>query len=374
MKQKCLAETGYERRASFGRRVTLLLGSSLALLSTPAAAEESPEPVIERVRYDARATGDWFGLRSELASVGIDIFAKYDFITSAVIGPTEDTGFTGDLFFGLALSLEQAVGWEGASLAVTGLNRHGNSVDASVQGLYSVQQNFGGQHTFLYNLTFEQKLFEGRLSLKLGRMTATDDFAGSPLFSRYLNNSINGQIRAVLFDGVMTSYPFAVWGARARVDWSEQVYTMVGTFQLSARMWDRELQGADFSVRGGDGASVFSQVGWTPTLGPRRLRGHYYVGANSAFFDMPRFDGDGSDGFLLRTYAHLSQEVFRESEDSDDGLTLFANLAYSPHEQLALVPLQISAGAGRACRRCRPRRGAGSARWRRLRGPSPTRG
>ena len=51
--------------------------------------------------------------------------------------------------------------------------------------------------------------FCGGFIWTFGRITATDDFAGSPLYGYYLSNSINGQIRAVLFDGVMTSYPFA---------------------------------------------------------------------------------------------------------------------------------------------------------------------
>jgi len=74
-------------------------------------------------------------------------------------------------------------------------------------------QLVGGQTYFLYGVSLEKQWWNDQLSLKFGKITAMDDFAGSPLYGFYLNNSIDGQIRAVLLDGVMTSYPIPVWGA-----------------------------------------------------------------------------------------------------------------------------------------------------------------
>ena len=52
-----------------------------------------------------------------------------------------------------------------------------------------------------------------KVTLKLGRFGASDDFNASPFYGYSLNNGINGDIRNVLFDTRFSAYPFAVWAA-----------------------------------------------------------------------------------------------------------------------------------------------------------------
>jgi hypothetical protein len=73
-------------------------------------------------------------------------------------------------------------------------------------------------------------------------------------------NSIDGQIRAVLFDGVMTSYPFAVWGARFKYAPSDGFRGKIGACQLTEKMWDPQEHGADFAFRSSDGVSLMTQL------------------------------------------------------------------------------------------------------------------
>ena len=294
--------------------------------------------------FSDRLTGDWGGQRSTLAESGVDVFAYFNAIVSSNVsgGLRRETNYAGDTFAGVKFDLDKLAGWDDTTMVVTGINRHGSDITPAVGSQYSVMQLVGGQTTFLYNVTLETLFADGKVAVKFGRMTATDDFVGSSLYSYSLNNAVNGQIRAALFDGVMTSYPFAVWGGRVKAQLSDDSLLQVGVFQLTTDMWDPSKHGLDLTFASDDGVSVFTQYDWTPELAGRPAR--FFVGMNNAFFDMGEFGGGTTESFS-RFYAHGDYQVFRESPDSDEGLTLFATWAYTAQSEVAIIPLQMSFGA-----------------------------
>jgi porin len=212
-----------------------------------------------------------------------------------------------------------------------------------VGSIYSVMQLVGGQTYFLYNVSLEKAWADGKYAFKFGRITATDDFAGSPFYGFYLNNSIDGQIRAVLFDGVMTSYPFAVWGARFQYTPNEGFRAKLGVYQLTDKMFDPDYHGTDFAIRGSDGVSVMGQLEWSWKSGGRP--GHFNLGLNAVSFPMPDFNADTTTNPFFRYYAQADQQVTAEAAGSDQGLYLFGTLAYTDQQAPALVPFQVSLGA-----------------------------
>lgn len=319
-------------------KTTSLLGLSLVAGSAAFAADSAPAP------YADRLTGDWGGARSELAASGVDVFASFNAIYAGNVsgGVSKDSDYAGDLFYGAKFDLAKIAGWDATTLTVTGINRHGDSIDRAVGGQYSVMQLVGGQTNFLYNVVLEKLFKEGDVSVKLGRMTATDDFVGSSLYSYSLSNAVNGQIRAVLFDGVMTSYPFAVWGGRVKAKVSDEVDVQVGVFQLSDDMWDPAKHGTDLSIASEDGISVFTQVDWNTELAGKQAR--FFAGMNNTFgYDIAEFGGGASSRFT-RFYAHGDVQVYRESDASDEGLTVFATLAYTDNDDVAIIPVQSTLG------------------------------
>jgi len=158
-----------------------------------------------------------------------------------------------------------------------------------------------------------------------------------------LSNSIDGQIRAVLFDGVMTSYPFAVWGARFQYAPSDDFRAKLGVYQLTEQMWDPDNHGTDFAFRDSDGVSVMTQLEWDWAWDGRP--GHLGVGMNNVWFDMPDFNATTTTDDFIRYYLQLDQQVTAERRGSDQGLYLFGTLAYTDQEEAARVPLQTSFGA-----------------------------
>jgi porin len=289
-------------------------------------------------------TGDWKGERTRLKESGVTFFGYYNAIGAANVsgGIESDSSYAGDLFVGAKFDLEKLLGWDSTIFTLSGIDRHGRSIDPAVGGQYSVMQLVGGQNAFLYEVNIEKKFLDDTLSVKLGRLSATDDFVGSPYYSYSLNNAVNGQIRAVLFDGVMTSYPFAVWGGRVKYQPSEEFYFSVGAYQLSDDIFDRDDQGVDFRIDGDDGLSIFTQLGWSPKLAERPA--NFFVGMNNAFDRMERFNTNETSNHFVRFYAHGDYQFHAEGPDSKEGLVGFATLAYTTQEDIAIIPFQTTLG------------------------------
>jgi porin len=291
------------------------------------------------------ASGNWGRHRDDLAARGYTFFAYYNAIVASNVsgGIDQGTAYAHDVYAGMKVDLERLLGWKSTTFSLTGINRAGASINGDVGGIYSVMQLVGGQTTFLYGLNLEKKFLQDRLSVKLGRITATDDFAGSPLYGLYLTNSIDGQIRAVLLDGVMTSYPFPVWGARVSYAPNSEYTGKLGVYQLTKDMFDPSKHGLDFAFRGSDGVSIFAEldrkVDWNGKPG------HLAAGANNAFFEIQDFNSPRTTDYFVRFYVQADQQIYQESPGSDQGLVLFLTLAYADQQQVALVPFQTSFGA-----------------------------
>jgi porin len=289
-------------------------------------------------------TGDWQGERTALAEKGVTVFGYYNAIYAGNVsgGHSTDSSYAGDLYAGTKIDFGKWLGWNPLVFTLSGIDRHGRSIDEAVGGQYSVMQLVGGQSGFLYEMNLEAKFLDDTLAIKLGRMSATDDFVGSPYYSYSLNNAVNGQIRAALFDGVMTSYPFPVWGGRLKYQPNEEFNAMLGVYQLSDDMFDRTDRGVDFSIEGDDGVSVFTQVGWNPKFADRPA--HFYAGINQAFKELTHFNDTDTSNYFIRYYAHADYQVYSEGRGSKEGLVAFATFAYTDQQDIAIIPIQSTLG------------------------------
>src|SRR5204863_1271590 len=107
------------------------------------------------------ATGDWFGLRTNLEDKGVEIFGGY---TVEVWGNTTGglktgTVYTGLLDFGVNLDLEKAVGWKGASMNTTWLWLSGRDASEDLAGNFMTISNIAGFNTLrMQNLWFQQNV------------------------------------------------------------------------------------------------------------------------------------------------------------------------------------------------------------------------
>jgi porin len=313
--------------------------------------------------------GDWGGARTRLADAGITFDSYYVMNPAANVSGGKKTGgsYVDNFYLGVSFDLEKLFGWRGLTLAVSGINRSGGSVtQAYVGSQYDVQQVHGGQNVFFYNLTLEQRFWDDKAKLKIGRFGASDDFNTSPIYGLYMSNGIDGNIRNVLFDTQFSAYPFATWAARLRLDPTPEFNFQLGVFQTWDEIFDRTHNGLDWSIEGDDGVMILAQFGWTPELFKRAvpavsdgksdgkttapqmkgMPGHYWVGGSySPWKGYAQFGKiektSGSYGF----YAHGDQTVYQEAPGSEQGLTVFADVGYYPQDNISIVPVQFNLGA-----------------------------
>lgn len=314
------------------------------------------------------ATGTWNGERDKLNEQGIEPFLFYTGIYSGnpIGGVQQGSTYVDDYYFGVNLFLEKLTGWRGAKITISGVNRDGTGLtDNFVGSRYDVQQTVGGQNIFFYQFFLDQRFWDDKASIKIGRFGASDDFNGaSAIYSRYLNNGIDGDIRNVLFDTQFSAYPFATWAARLRLEPTKETIAQIGVFQTWDQIFNRDNNGLDWKIRNSDGVFLIAEYGWTPQLFKqpvvkegsgkdsatvtemKGLPGNYHFGASLSPWNGYREFGTGnkvsnSYGF----YIHGDQMVYQESPGSDEGLTLWAASGYYPQSNIAIVPFQVNVGA-----------------------------
>jgi porin len=322
------------------------------LAGTPADAVTPAAPSSTRWVDGDYFTGDWGGLRTDLAAWGLTVDAYYvnNFAGNVSGGFDQGSEYADNAYLGLLFDLEKIWGWDGATFLVSGINRSGDSITANYVGSqYDSMQVVGGQTIFLYQVLFEQKWADDRASLKIGRFSASDDFNTSSLYGYYMSNAFDGNLRAVLFNTQFSAYPFATWGARVRFDPTPESNLQFGIFQAQDDVFDRDLHGLDFGVESGDGVWMITQLGWTPTFGGDEktgLPGHYWFGAYySPWEGYTQFRTGDKVGDSYGFYVHGDQMVYREAAGSDQGLVLWSAVTHDPNEDIAIVPFQVNVGA-----------------------------
>jgi len=351
----------------------LLSLSFTGLAARPGLPDWTPPPAPQTDRWEDGDYffGTWAGIRPRLAEAGVTFDSYYVANPAGLVsgGLKHGHGFTyvDNFYLGATFDLEKLIGWTGAQFAISGINRSGGSLTlADVGSQYDVQQVHGGQNVFLYNVTLEQRFWQDKVKLKIGRFGASDDFNTSPIYGLYMNNGIDGNIRNVLFDTQFSAYPFSTWAARLRIDPTPEVNFQLGVFQTWNNVFDRRLNGLDWSIRGEDGVILMAQLGWTPEFHKqpvptapdgksdgknvgsemKGLPGHYWVGGSySPWKGYSQFGNaektSGSYGF----WAHADQMVYQEAPGSEQGLTLFVASGYYPQDNISIIPWQINAGA-----------------------------
>jgi porin len=316
-------------------------------------------------------TGDWWGTRNWMdKDTGIEFSGTYttDLAGNPVGGMEQGFTYTDNIAFGAKLDLEKLVGWHGATFTIAATDRNGTSLSQNYIGnQFTVQQIFGGQTTILTGLHLTQRLLDDKMEIKVGRFSAGDDFASSPLYWLYMNNGIDGNPQALPVNASFSAYPWASWAARVRFEPSPDWNAMFGLYQVSNKTFNRYLHGVNFSFEPTDGVMFLGQVGWTPEFFRRPVKrvetereeneelseaeenmhglpGHYWFGAYYSTWEYAQFGSTQSAANAYGFYWHADQKVYEEAPGSDQGLTLWTAFVLSPQENIAKIPFQWNCG------------------------------
>jgi porin len=330
--------------------------------ATILASTARAEPDLASWLAQDTATGDWGGLRSRAEAAGLKIDGNYqtDLLANPTGGEGQGFAYAGTMETSLDVDLERIAGLKGTRFFIAGYWASGDDLSGTEIGnLIGVAQAFNGRTVGLAQMYLEQKLFDDRLAVALGRLSAGDDFATSDLYGSYVSSGVNGNPFAVLENvPSFTTDPVAQWGVRAIVRPTEQIHLSAGIYNADPDVARDGRHGVDFALDPEDGVLAIAEAGyrWNHASNVTGMPGS---GTFGGYFDSSEFDLlDGSGrtrGGNYGFYLLLDQMVYRESgPGSDHGLTPWSALTLAPDQKINTIP--FSAAGGLVYRGLLPRR------------------
>lgn len=316
----------------------LFVLASLAIIGTSGVAYSANSGMVHTIESDDHLTGNWGGMRDRLEESGVTLSSSYtaDVLGNPSGGREQGVRYNHSWGADLNVDLEKLAHLDGLQFHVSGLYRAGRNLSQDYIGnRFVVSSIYGAQQLRLYALYLEQSMFDDRLALKVGRTSAGDDFATSPLYWIYVNNAIDGNPISLPIDLPFPTYPNAVWGARLKAKPFERVVSLTGIYDANVtKAGDREYHGLYFDMRFKKGVFVIQEFQYlnNGAKGDTGMPGTYKAGG---YYDTGKFGRLGDDAGQRRGnyggYVAAEQMVYREGgAGSDQGLTALGAVTFAP--------------------------------------------
>lgn len=292
----------------------LVAGASLALfvggIAGLGAEPEAEKPALRRFMEQDRLFGDWGGHRTALRDQhGVD----FEFLYAASV-PTALSGglqsgseYQGGLLMMLNVDSEKLGLWSHGSFRASSLYMHsGPSFSDHHVGDLNRVSLLDFPDTFrLWELWYEHKFPDGKVSLKAGQLDIGMDFIvpeyyntigsvnflNQTFFSPTMAFNVYDQPYFPVGNHALAATPSAAPGARLRADLTPQPYAQAGVYEGNP---DRSFGGTRFHLDGAEGALSYFEVGFKHNQGKDAAGppGTFKLGAwyhTDRFFDM--YDG-----------------------------------------------------------------------------------
>ncbi len=304
-------------------------------------------------------TGNWGGHREKLHDRGFTPFANFHMsvLGNPAGGISKGLEYSGQLIAGVEFDLEKIIKIKGLSFIASGTWISGSSLSQEhIGNIFSVSDvfnlpvglTFSSDSFRLYQLMFQQKLFEDQVLLSFGRLAIGDSFATMDILDNFTNTAFNANPGAIKFNiPSFTVDPFSNWGARIRYTPSEKYYFMGGVYSANPDVANLDNSGLDFSFDGG--ALFLAEFAYSPNQKDTDtgLPGDYKIGG---YFDSteiaelsdPNVEVSNNYGI----YALFQQMIYLERRSSDEGLSVFSTVAFAPKEEVNTFPFFYSGGFG----------------------------
>jgi porin len=289
-----------------GLRLGLILA---ALWVTATVAEENktaPESRLRRFLEQDYLLGDWGGLRTDLSKRGVD----FEFLYAASVpsnldgGIEKDTVYQGGLLMLLDLNSEKLAGYHGGQLHVGSVWVHGEKPfsDRVIGDLNKVNLLDFENGVWLWELWYEQRMLDDKVSLKVGQLAIDRDFIVPEYYNSIAGLSLLNQtfffptMSFNVFDQpffpvghhALASTPYGTPGVRLRFDPCQQAYLQIGAYDGNP---DRTPPGARINLNQNEGSLIYFETGLKLNQSPEaqgppgnlKLGGYYHT---DDFYDM----------------------------------------------------------------------------------------
>lgn len=287
-------------------------------------------------------TGNWGGARTRWKDAGVSIFATYgvNLAGNPIGGLTHGVTYVDDQSWGADFDLGRLAKLPGTAVRLSFNNRDGQNLSSDAIGaLFAVQQLYGGgEIPRLMELAISQDFFGGRLNVRLGRVLGAGDFATSPLYCEYMNQSLCGNLGNLGSNIVFSFYPVASWGGRVKWKPDEHWLVQAGVFESNPTLNSRN--GFDWSTAGAIGTVTIGEIWYI--RGGTEKPGHYKLGAYHSSADAPDLYFDAEGGSYVESglppathpgksgvYLLADQALTRKAEAGNQGLTALGGLSFA---------------------------------------------
>lgn len=262
-------------------------------------------------------------------------------------GQKQGASFEGVTTLGVDLDMARIAGLKGGAVHFLLSDLQGEPFSGYSGSAYLNNRVFAGDGPALRlnELSYEQSLFDKRLDLRMGRISAYTQFDGSELYCTFIT-SLCRTPAAYTFDRGYPPYLASSWAAIAQIRIAGAIYADIGIYEnepILSTTSHGGFPGPDWGLNDAAGATLPAQLGYRTTLQndayPRAFSiggfydtGHYadpllnVAGQNRTLAGGSAKTDDG----LGEVYVQAQQMVYRPDR-SDRGMTIFggANWATS---------------------------------------------
>jgi porin len=337
-----------------------VLAGLLAAVVVPAWAQTPPQangaapqdnrapPQTNVAAPEEHLFGDWGGARTYLEDHGIYLSfdALTEFAGNVSGGVKQGATFASQEAFGTDIDWQRLAGITGFSTHTIIVNRNGSN-DSTLFGdnLLPVQEIYGSGGNVALHLVSayaQERLFNDRLDIAVGRMNVENDFASSPLYCNYMNNALCGDPKALPGGDIgHSAYPDAVWAGRVRVRPTADTAIATGIYEVSQGLYgDIYRSGWMFDAALDSGVYIPVEVAYEPVLGPSNLPGHYKIGFGyDSSHTYTEFSSALTPGVPAPRHAGNTQEwvlvdqmLVRQGDGDQDGIIALGGFVHNDPE------------------------------------------
>lgn len=302
--------------------------------------------------------GTWGGLRTDLSKRGVDF--EFFYIASNPYnvcgGIDEGSAYQGALLMLMDLDSQKLAGYEGGHFHISGVSLHGEDhfSDNHIGDFNKVNLIDFPNAWRLWELWYEQKFWNNKVSIKFGQLAVDQDFIVAEYYNSLAAITLLNQtfffptlafnvydIPALYPIGnhALASSPYGAPGLRLRVDATERCYAQVGVYDG----FPDQDNGLQMKLDKDEGALIYFETGYrlNQLPGDDGLPGNIKLGAfyhtddfadnTSVFTGTPTFHS-GTYG----AYGLLDQTLYREIGKEDiakQGLVGFFRLTGAPADR-----------------------------------------
>ncbi len=309
------------------------LGLILVFNALPASAEDLSN-------YQQNSlTGNWNGLRDELANKGIntDIVYKFDVMSNLSGGIKNGIRGFDNLDLMVTIDGEKLFNSQGTTVFLHLLNNNGGNPNEDLVGSAQGIDNIEVETTTakLYQAWVEQNLFDDKLSILVGLYDLNSEFYVTDTSLLFLHPTYGiGTDMSQSGENGPSIFPTTSVATRVKFQATKELYIQAAALDAVPGNPNRP-HGTHIDINRADGALLVGEVGYVPADNDSKIAlGSWYYTKKAD--DL--FATDSDDNPLKEhnkgTYIIGEKKLYKENNKSDKGLSGFIRLGFAaglPH-------------------------------------------